>query len=107
MSTTNQIHNESNTTNGRSGNGENTRQTAREDARPPIPAQLVVPAMEGERHREPRSPGKEPGSPAGSVDWRAQDAKVRECLRIEHYSMIYTHGMNKGPMGVVSPVDTL
>jgi len=114
------------------------------------------------------------GVPGKSVNWCALEARVRECLRIEHYSyrteqtyvawirrfvvyhhfrkpstlkagdvqeflrhlamdkqvasstqnqalnavvflyrkvvkttMIYTHVLNKGPLGVVSPVDTL
>lgn len=61
-------------------------------ARAPIPAQLVAPDREGERPREPRRPGLPPGSmtgtgrPAGSVNWRVLEEKLRECLRIEHYS---------------------
>ena len=47
----------------------------------------------------------QPRKKAGAerVDWNALTAAVRETLTTQ----IYTHVLNKGPLGIISPLDSL
>jgi len=82
------------------------KNTARENVRPPAGNKSVAATREGERLREPRSPGVAPEPPTavagapGPVNWPVLDAKIRECLRVGHYSYRteQTYLGRKGPV---------